>query len=370
VTDASPPDSPTAAREWIEALLDPGSFFELDSTTSDGGVVAGAGAIDGRDVAIYAFAAGAAADDVAAAKVVKVQELALQRRIPVIGVDEPAALAGVASVLGRKVRSSGVVPQLSVRTGSDPAGEVCASALADFVLGPGGEAHLPTGDRETVRSLLSYLPGHGGEAPPIAPGDDPVDRAEPGLQALTGADVPWDAREVVSALLDGRRLLEVQRHGAGSVVTGFGRLGGHAVGVVAGGLDGACARAARFIRCCDAFNVPLVSLLDGPGFPSGAAGRAAAQLAYACAEATVPRLAVVVRRDAGPLSSRRLGCDLVLAWPGALIAGMDVYAAAERGTVDAVIEPRETRRALVRGLELCRRKTVERPTRRHGNIPL
>ncbi|HSR23458.1 MAG TPA: carboxyl transferase domain-containing protein, partial [Candidatus Eisenbacteria bacterium] len=321
--------------------------------------------------------------------------LALQRRTPIIGVDDPgepgadagmAALAGFAGVLSRKVRASGVVPQLSVVTGARPGGETCSAALADFVFtaaGMGGGAHFRAADEagcwRAVRALLSYLPAHAGESPPFAPADDPHDRAEPELQALAaGGPGAYDVREVVPALLDDGRLLEVQPHFAGSLLVGFGRLGGHAVGMVANqpgvlarALDaGECAKAARFVRTCDAFNVPLVSLVGGPGFPAGAAGRAAAQLVYACGEAAVPRLAVIARSDPGVLWSRRLGADLVLAWPGAVIGGVDVYAAAERGAVDAVIEPRETRRALVRGLELCLRKTVERPAGRHGNIPL
>lgn len=374
MTDAARSNPRLAARERVEALLDPDSFFELDGSTSEAGVVAGAGAVDGRDVAVFAFAAGAAPDEAAAATVVKVQDLALLRRTPVIGIDEPAALAGCAGVLARKVRSSGVVPQLRVLAAAEDDDGCSLSDLADFVLGGGGEAHLPVGDRPAVRALLSYLPAHSGEAPPFAPNGDPADRADQELQALAAPDAAFDLRDVVAALLDDRRLLEVQARAAASVLLGLGRLRGRAVGVVAGrpaapgeALDaGACARAARFVRCCDAFNVPLVTLLDAPA----ANGRSGAQLVYACADATVPRLAVVAHHDAGALSTRQLGCDLVLAWPGARVAGADVYAAAEQGTVDTVIEPRETRRALVRGLELCLRKTVERPARRHGNIPL
>jgi methylmalonyl-CoA decarboxylase subunit alpha len=395
VTDAPRPHLRMAARERIAALLDPGSFFELDSSTSEVGVVAGAGAIDGRDVAVHGFDAGASLDEVAAAKVVKVQELALQRRMPIIGIDEPGgpgadqgvgALAGFAAILSRKVRSSGVVPQISVIGADASSGDVPACALADFVFaangaagGAAGEAHFLDGDRPAVGALLSYLPSHSGEAPPFTPTGDPVDRGDPELQALAAgtADAAHDLRGVLTALLDDRRLLEVRPRAAGSVLVGFGRLGGHAVGVMAnrpamaGALDAdACTGAARFIRFCDAFNVPLVMLADGPGFPTAAGGRPAAQVLYACAEASVPRLAVIARGDTGVLSSRQLGADLVLAWPGAVIGGVDVYAAAERGAVDAVIEPRETRRALVRGLELCLRKTVERPARKHGNIPL
>jgi propionyl-CoA carboxylase beta chain len=172
------------------------------------------------------------------------------------------------------------------------------------------------------------------------------------------ASGPADLRAVAGGLLDGGRFLEV-RPGVG-----FGRLAGHAVGIV--GLSEQEVGRARFVRFCDAFEVPLLSLVDATAL--GAEPAVAARLLYAYAEATVPHLAVVVGRAPSP---RLLGADLTLAWPAAGIGDApDPYAAAERGEVDAVVEPRETRRALVRGLELCRRKTVDRPPRKHGNVPL
>jgi len=389
VTDAPPPQPRTAARERFEGLCDPGSFFELDATPgrADGGVVAGVATVDGRDVALYAASAGAGA----AATIVKVRDLALRSRIPIVGLEDAGtaadgdlpALAGHADVLQRVVRSSGVIPQLAV-VGGPCAGP--AAALCDFtftVVGTGCQAHFTAADEagcwRDVRRVLSYLPAHGGESPPFVATDDPGDRVEPDLQGLAGGGTPYDVDDVIGRVLDEGGFLETQAGVALNLVAGFGRLGGHAIGLVAnqpaadaGAIDAAAeAKAARFVRTCDAFNVPLVTLVDTAGL---AAGEHGVRLAYAYAEATVPKLTVVLRRAPGGafgvMAPRQLGADLILAWPGAEIAGADVYAAAERGYVDDVIEPRETRRALVRGLELCLRKAVERPARKHGNIPL
>jgi acetyl-CoA carboxylase carboxyltransferase component len=257
--------------------------------------------------------------------------------------------------------------------------------------GPGvspGAAHLVAEDEaecwRAVRAVLSHLPSHSGEAPPFQPAADPSDRGDAALQTLVpeSADGQYDMREVVTRLLDDGRFLEVQPFFAQNVLVGFGRLGGHVAGVVAnqprvlaGALDAAASgKAARFVRLCDAFNVPLVSLVDTPGSPAGTAHGVALLRAYA--EATVPKLAVITRRAVGDayatMSPKQLGADLNLAWPSAEIgdAVAGPYAAAERGHVDAVIEPRETRRALVRSLELCVHRTVEPPSRRHTSIPL
>ena len=485
---ASRPD----ARERIEALLDADSFVELDlfATTRatglgmDGrratgdGVVVGFGTVDGRDVAVYSYDAtvlGGSLGEVTAEKIVKVQELALRNRIPIIGINDSGgarihegvvALAGYADIFYRNVRSSGVIPQLSVIAGPCTGGAVYSPALTDFVFivadegymfitGPevvrvttgeqvtfdqlgGGEVHnvrsgvahfLPSDEAECwagVRRLLSYLPSSNAEAPPQRATDDDPERADPELQAIVpdSPNLPYDMREVVSRLLDDRQFLEVQPFFAQNILVGFGRLGGHAVGVVAnqprvlaGAIDiNASVKAARFIRLCDAFNVPLVTLVDVPGYLPGTAQehegiiRHGAKLLYAYAEATVPKLAVITRKDYGGaycvMSPKQMGADLNLAWPTAEIAVMgpeaavnvvhrrdlaaaadpaarraelvaeytarfaNPYVAAERGYVDDVIEPRETRRELIRGLQLCLRKTVERPTRKHGNIPL
>lgn len=400
MTDAPPPKLRTASGGAIDGLLDRGTFFELDGATSarpHDGVLAGVGAVDGRDVAVWLLEHGAPLTGAAAAKVVKLQEVALRSRIPVIAIDGPgepapgdgiAALGGAAEVLERMVRSSGRIPQLSVRLDGEAG---WAAALADFVFAAGPDAHFPAGAEAdcwlAVRRLLSYLPGHCGETPPFVPTEDPGDRADPELQALAGGG-RRDVREVAAALLDDRGLLEAQAGLGPAMLVGFGRLAGHTVGVVAnqplvqaGAIDGAGAtKAARFIRFCDAFNVPLVSLVDVAGFAPGTGAADRARLVSAYADATVPKLAVVVGRAGGgayaAMSPKQAGVDLNLAWPSAAIAAagpesaVDVYLAAERGYVDEIIEPRETRRSLVRGLELCLRKTVERPARKHGNIPL
>ena len=480
------------ARDRIDALLDLGSFVELDMFATaratglgrderpapGDGVVVGFGAIDGRDVAVYAFdptVLGGSLGEVTAEKIVKVQELALRNRIPIIGINDSsgarihegvAALAGYADIFYRHVRSSGVVPQLSVIAGPCTGGAAYSPALTDFIFvvagagrmfisGPelvrattgeevgfdelgGGEvlsarsgvAHfLPADEPECwagVRRLLSHLPSSNAEAPPVRPtGDDP-ERADPELQTLVPGDpnLPYDMHEVVTRLLDDREFLEVQPFFARNLLAGFGRLDGHTVGVVgnqprvlAGAIDiDASTKAARFIRFCDAFNVPILSLVDVPGYLPGTAQehggiiRHGAKLLYAYAEATVPKLAVVTRKDYGGaycvMSPKQMGADLNLAWPSAEIAVMgpeaavgvlhrrelagasdpaarraelvadytarfaNPYVAAERGYVDDVVEPRQTRRELIRALRLCLRKTVDRPDRKHGNIPL
>jgi propionyl-CoA carboxylase beta chain len=471
------------ARSRIEALLDRGSFVELDMfataratdlgmgerRTPGDGVVVGFGSIDGRDVAVYASDPtflGGSLGEVTAEKIAKVQDLALRNRIPIVGINDStgariqegvAALAGYADIVYRSVRSSGVVPQFGVVAGPSPGTAVYLPALTDFVfvvanagsllvtpeeagfdeLGGGdvlgvrsGVAHfLPAGEAECwagVRRLLSYLPSSSAEAPPVWPTTDDPGRADPELQTIVPDDpgLPYDMREVATRLLDDRELLEVQPFFAPNMLIGFGRLDGRTVGVVgnqprvlAGAIDiDASTKAARFIRFCDAFNVPILSLVDAPGYLPGAAQehggivRHGAKLLYAYAEATVPKLAVVTRKDYGGaycvMSPKQMGADLNLAWPSAEIAvtrpeaavnvihGRELaeaadpaarraelvadytarfanpYVAAERGYVDDVVEPKETRRELIRALRLCLHKTVDRPPRKHGNIPL
>jgi acetyl-CoA carboxylase carboxyltransferase component len=293
-----------------------------------------------------------------------------------------------------------------------------------------GVAHfLPKTEEECaagVRRLLSYLPSSNGERPPYKPTSDDPERADPELQTIVpeSPNKPYDMRELVGRVLDDREFFEVQPFFAPNIIVGFGRLGGHAVGIVgnqpkvlAGAIDiNASVKAARFIRFCDAFGIPIVSFVDVPGYlpgrdqEHGGIIRHGAKLLYAYAEATVPKLAVITRKDYGGaytvMSPKQMGADLNLAWPTAEIAVMgpdaavniiykrelaaapdpvarrkelvaeytarfaNPYVAAERGYIDDVIEPSETRRALIRGLELGQRKTIERPSRKHGNIPL
>jgi len=480
------------ARERIEMLVDTGSFQELDlyaqsrahglgmeeRRVAGDGVVIGFGTVDSRPVALYAYDAtvlGGSLGEVTAEKIVKIQELALRDRIPIIGVNDSGgariqegvvALAGYADIFFRNVRSSGVIPQLSVIAGPCTGGAVYSPALTDFVFvvaghgymfitGPevirvttgeevtfdelgGGEVHntrsgvahfLSKGEKECaddVRRLLSYLPSNSGERPPYrAPKDDP-ERADNALQSVVpeSPNLPYDMRDVLTRVLDDGAFLEVQPFFARNIVVGLGRLDGHVVGIVgnqpkvlAGAIDiDASVKAARFIRFCDAFGIPLISFVDVPGYLPGTAQehggviRHGAKLLYAYAEATVPKLTVITRKDYGGaycvMSSKQLGADLNLAWPTAEIAVMgpeaavniiykrdlsghadpdarrkelvaeyterfaNPYVAAERGYIDDVIEPRETRRALVRGLHLCLEKVSEQPPRKHGNIPL
>ena len=480
------------ARERIAMLVDRGSFQELDlyaQSRAHGfgmeerrvlgdGVVAGFATVDQRPVALYAYDAtvlGGSLGEVTAEKIVKVQELALRNRIPVIGVNDSGgariqegvvALAGYADIFFRNVRSSGVIPQISVIAGPCTGGAVYSPALTDFIFvvadhgymfitGPevvrvttgedvtfaelgGGEVHntrsgvahfLSTGEKECtedVRRLLSYLPSSSAEPPPRLPADPDPERLVDELQTIVpdSPNLPYDMRDVAVGILDPGSFLEVQPFFARNIVVGFGRLNGHSVGVVgnqpkvlAGAIDiDASVKAARFIRFCDAFGIPLISLVDVPGYLPGTAQehggiiRHGAKLLYAYAEATVPKLTVITRKDYGGaycvMSSKQLGADLNLAWPTAEIAVMgpeaavniiyrrelkrhqepdarrrelvaeytalfaNPYVAAERGYVDDVIEPRETRRSLIRGLELCLDKVSDAPPRKHGNIPL
>jgi propionyl-CoA carboxylase beta chain len=480
------------ARERVAALLDRGSFVELDMFATSratgfgmeerravgDGVVTGFGTVDGREVAVYAYdptVLGGSLGEVTAEKIVKVQDLALRARVPIVGINDSGgariqegvvALAGYADIFQRNVRSSGVIPQLSVIAGPCTGGAVYSPAITDFIfivnragymfitgpevirvttgedvtfdqLGGGDVLGAKSGvghflhDSEAecwagVRRLLSYLPSHNGEAPPTTPTDDDAERGDEELQTIVpeSPNVPYDMREVITRLLDDRAFLEVQPFYGGNIVVGLGRLGGRTVGVVgnqpkvlAGAIDiRASVKAARFIRFCDAFDIPLVSLVDVPGYLPGTAQehegiiRHGAKLLYAYAEATVPKLTVITRKDYGGaycvMSPKQMGADLNLAWPSAEIAVMGPEAAvnviyrreldaaadpdrrrrelvaayterfatpwvaAERGYVDDVIEPRETRARLIRGLELCLGKRVERPARKHGNIPL
>ncbi|TMC09919.1 MAG: hypothetical protein E6J41_09525 [Chloroflexi bacterium] len=368
---------PAEPRARVEALLDPGSFAEFDRGGSGHAAVVGVGTIDGRDVALYAVDLGAL-NEVAAGKVRKVQELALRSRVPLVCLHEAgggapgdlASLGGFAAVLDGHVRASGVVPQVSLVPDPARVDGIHPAALTDFVLGPAGADEL--------RRLLAYLPAHCAETPPFVPTSDPAQRGDLELQAMAGA--PYDARELAARLLDDGAFLEVHAARGRGLLTGFGRLAGHPIGVVAnepavegGAVSGdAAAKAAGFVRFCDAFNVPLLSVVDTAG--AAAPGLDHARLLYAYAEATIPKLAVVAGRAVGAgyvlMSPRQLGADLCLAWPTAAVAAGDPYAAAERGYVDEVIEPRETRGALVRALELCLRKTVEPPLRKHANMPL
>jgi len=436
------------------------------------GAITGYGTIDGRKVFVASqdfTVFGGSMGEVHAQKVCKVMDLALQTGAPFIQINDSggariqegaASLAGYGYIFERNVRASGVIPQISVIMGPCAGGAVYSPAITDFtfmvketshmfITGPdviktvtgedvtmealggamthateSGVASFVGEDDEAVlqrvRYLLSFLPSNNLEDPPgYASTDDPERRAE----ALTHlvpdrAQEPYDMHEVITRVVDDGEFLEVSERWAENIVTGFARLGGHPVGVVgnqprslAGVLDiDASNKAARFVRTCDAFNVPLVTFVDVPGFLPGTAQewggiiRHGAKLLYAYCEATVPKLTVITRKAYGGaydvMSSKHIRADFNFAWPTAEVAVMgpegavniiyrdrpeeerpeliaeyketfaNPYSAAERGYVDDVIEPRRTRPVLIDALETALTKAEPRPRRKHGNIPL
>jgi len=442
------------------------------------GVVTGFGRIDGRPVAVFSqdfTVFGGSLGEAYAEKLVKVMDLAERYGCPVIGINDSAGariqegvegLAGYGEVFWRNARLSGVVPQISVVAGPCAGGAVYSPAMTDFVVmvegtgqmfitgpevirtvtgeevsheglggaaihhGVSGAAHFVAADEDEmnaqVRFLLSFLPSTSQEPPPsFDPTDDP-ERDAPALDDLIpeASTTPYDVHDLLVAVLDDGEFFESQAPFAPNIVCGFGRLDGHAVGVVAnqprvlaGTLDiAASEKAARFVRSCDAFNVPLVTFVDVPGFLPGVEQehqgiiRRGSKLLYAYAEATTPKVTVITRKAYGGayvvMCSKHLGADANFAWPTAEIAVMgpeaavglvfrrelaeatdpatrrreliadyeerfaSPYQAASRGYVDDVIAPRETRRRLIRALALARTKRVSLPRRKHGNIPL
>jgi propionyl-CoA carboxylase beta chain len=438
----------------------------------------GSGEIAGRPVCVYAqdfTVHGGSLGTAHASKIVKVMDLALKIGAPVIGLSDSGgariqegvqSLAGYADIFYRNTRSSGVVPQISCILGPCAGGAVYSPAITDFVFmvedtsymfitGPdviravtheevtkeqlggaathaqkSGVAHFTAANDasclELVRKLLGYLPANNLENPPDLPPSDATDRLVPELESLIPAESnkPYDMSQVVLAVLDQGSFLETQARFARNILTGFGRLGGRVVGVVAnqpavlaGVLDiNASIKAARFVRFCDAFNIPLLSFVDVPGFLPGVDQEHrgiilhGAKLLYAFCEASVPKLTVITRKAYGGaydvMSSKHIGADVNLAFPGAEIAVMgpagavnimhrqeiasasdpearraeltqeykeqfaNPIRAAELGFVDEVIRPRELRRRLCEHLRRLRNKKDEGPKRKHGNIPL
>ena len=441
-------------------------------------VVTGYGTIFGRRVFVFSqdfTIFGGSLSEVFAEKICKVMDMAVKYGCPVIGINDSGgariqegvvSLAGYADIFWRNVQASGVVPQISLVMGPCAGGAVYSPAITDFVLmvegssymfitGPdvvkavtgedvsfedlggaaahatkSGVAHFTSPDEETcledARYLLSFLPQNNLESPPYAAPSDSVEREEASLDTLVpdAANKPYDMHQVIRAVVDDGEFLEVAERHAENVVCGFARLGGHAVGVVgnqphalAGVLDiDASVKAARFVRTCDAFNIPLVTFVDVPGFLPGTAQewggiiRHGAKLLYAYAEATVPKLTVITRKAYGGaydvMSSKHIRADFSVAWPTAEVAVMgpegavniifrdelaqaadpdakraeliadykerfaNPYTAAERGYVDEVIEPRRTRPVLISALETSLTKREPKPKRKHGNIPL
>ena len=441
-------------------------------------VVTGYGSILGRRVFVFSqdfTVFGGSLSEVFAEKVCKVMDMAVRYGCPIVGINDSGgariqegvvSLAGYAEIFWRNVQASGVVPQLSLVMGPCAGGAVYSPAITDFTImvehtsymfitGPdvvktvtgeevsfeelggavahatkSGVAHLTAADEEScledARYLLSFLPQNNLEAPPYAPPSDPVDREDPSLDSVVpdSPHKPYDITSVIARVVDDGDFLEVHPLWARNIVCGFARIGGHAVGVVgnqpaalAGVLDiDASVKAARFVRTCDAFNVPLVTFVDVPGFLPGTAQewggiiRHGAKLLYAYAEATVPKLTVITRKAYGGaydvMSSKHIRADFNVAWPTAEVAVMgpegavnivfrneleraadpdarraeliddykerfaNPYTAAERGYVDDVIEPRRTRPVLCDALELTLSKRAPGPKRKHGNIPL
>ena len=442
------------------------------------GVVTGHGTIDGRRVFVFSqdfTVFGGSLSKTYAEKVCKIMDMAAKTGSPVIGLNDSGgariqegidSLAGYADIFYRNVIYSGVIPQLSAIMGPCAGGAVYSPTLTDFTImvnhtsymfltGPkvvkavtqedvttdelggamvhnkkSGVAHfVAENDEEALlllRKLFSYIPQNNREKPPVVPTDDPIDRSDEELNFIVPDDPnkPYDMREVILHIVDNGEFLEVHRLWAPNIIVGFARMNGQSVGIVAnqpnfmaGGLDSnASIKAARFVRFCDAFNIPLITFVDVPGFWPGTAHehtgiiRNGAKLLYAFAEATVPKITIVTRKAYGGaycvMSSKHIGGDFNYAWPTAEIAVMgpagaveiifakeiseasdpaakmqelikeykekfaNPFMAAKRGYVDDVIEPQNTRFRIIRALEVLKNKRDKLPEKKHGHIPL
>jgi propionyl-CoA carboxylase beta chain len=454
------------------------NFGMMDKRPYGDAVVTGYGQVFGRKVFLFSqdfTVFGGSLSEVFAEKICKVMDMAVKFGCPVIGINDSGgariqegvvSLAGYAEIFWRNVQASGVVPQISLIMGPSAGGAVYSPAMTDFVFmvegssymfitGPdvvktvtgeevtqeelggaathaakSGVAHFTAADEraalDDARLLLSFLPQNNAEPAPFSTPTDPVGREDAELDTLIpdNPNKPYDMHDVIRRVIDDGDFFEVQERWAENIVCGFARLGGHSVGIVgnqprslAGVLDiDASNKAARFVRTCDAFNIPIVTFVDVPGFLPGTAQewggiiRHGAKLLYAFAEATVPKLTVITRKAYGGaydvMSSKHIRADFNFAWPTAEVAVMgpegavnivfrnelaeaadpearraeliaeykeafaNPYAAAERGYVDDVIEPRRTRPVLIDALETSLTKAEPRPKRKHGNIPL
>ncbi len=475
-----------SARERIGMLLDKGTFVELDkfvthrcsnfgmdkTKIAGDGIVSGYGKIDGRQVFVYAYdftAYGGTLSKTNAAKIVKVQSLALKNGAPVIALNDSGgariqegvdSLSGYASIFYQNTMASGVIPQISAILGPCAGGACYSPALTDFIFmvkekshmfvtGPevvktvtheevdkeelggaythnskSGVAHfLGNTEEETlmsIRELLSFLPSNNMEDAPVKPLNDDINREVPSLDEVVPSDpnIPYDIKDIIEPVVDDQYFFEVMPHFAKNIVVGFARMAGQSVGIVAnqpaylaGVLDiDASDKAARFIRFCDCFNIPLVTFEDVPGFLPGSgqehAGiiRHGAKIVYAYAEATVPKVTLITRKAYGGayivMSSKEIGGDINLAYPSAEIAVMGAegavnilyrkadeetkkqameeykekfsnpYRAAEAGYIDEIILPRQTRRKLIQALDMAKNKSLSNPPKKHGNMPL
>ncbi|MEM6616886.1 MAG: acyl-CoA carboxylase subunit beta [Pseudomonadota bacterium] len=476
------------ARERISVLLDPGSFEEFDmfvehrcidfgmadQKVPGDGVVTGWGTVNGR--LIYVFAKdftvfGGSLSDAHAAKITKIQDMALANRAPVIGLFDAggariqegvAALGGYGEVFQRNVIASGVIPQISLIMGPCAGGDSYSPAMTDFIFMVRDTSYMfvtgpdvvKTVTNETVtaeelggasvhttkssiadgafdndldalmemRRLIDFLPLHNRDDVPDIPAFDDPERQDDALDTLVpdNPNKPYDMKELVTRLVDDGDFLEIQESFAKNIITGFARIEGRTVGIVAnqplvlaGVLDSDASRkAARFVRFCDCFSIPIVTCVDVPGFLPGTGQeyggliKHGAKLLFAFAEATVPKITVITRKAYGGayvvMSSKHLRGDISYAWPTSEIAVMGAkgaaeiiyrselddaekiaervaeyedrfanpFVAAERGYIDEVIMPHSTRRRVARALKRLRYKDIENPWKKHDNIPL
>ena len=454
--------------------------IEKDKFLSDG-VVTGYGTVNGRLVYVFSqdfTVFGGSLSETFAAKICKVMDQAMKVGAPVIGFNDSGgariqegvnSLAGYAEIFQRNILASGVIPQISAIFGPCAGGAVYSPALTDFIMmaqnssymfvtGPkvvktvtgedvtteqlggatihstkSGVAQFSVADEETgialLRDLISYLPSNNMEEPPYEPTEDPINRLEDSLNSIIpdNPNQPYDVKDVINGIVDDGKFLEVHATYAQNIVVGFARFNGMAVGIVAnqpkcmaGVLDiNASRKGARFVRFCDAFNIPLVTLVDVPGFLPGTGQEYGgiilhgAKLLYAYGECTVPKVTVILRKNYGGaycvMSSKHLRGDVNYAWPTAEIAVMggsgaaeilygsqmkkiedagerqkfldekveeyrqkfsNPYVAAQYGYIDDVIDPRNTRFREIRALESLRNKRLENPAKKHDNLPL
>ena len=445
------------------------------------GVVTGYGTIEGRLIYIFAqdfTVSGGSLSEMHAQKICKVMDQAMKMGAPLIGINDSGgariqegvnALAGYAEIFQRNILASGVIPQISGIFGPCAGGSVYSPALTDFIIMSQGTSYMfltgpkvvksVTGEDETqeqlggasvhasksgvsqfqvqteedgmklIRKLLSYIPQNNLEEAPLYPNDDPIDRLEDGLNDIIpdSPNKPYDMYEVIGAVIDNGEFLEVHADYAKNIIVGFARMNGQSVGIVAnqpkflaGVLDiNASRKAARFVRFCDAFNIPLVTLVDVPGFLPGTGQEYGgvithgAKLLYAYGEATVPKVTVTLRKSYGGahivMSCKQLRGDINYAWPTAEIAVMGAdgavevlyskeissekdpekltelvnekkkeyndlftnpYVAARYGYIDDVIEPRNTRFRVIRALQQLQTKKLQNPPKKHDNLPL
>lgn len=472
------------ARDRIAALLDEGSFVELDrfvehrcvnfgQETKDlpgEGVTTGYGTVEGRLVYVFAqdfTVEGGSLGEMHAAKIVKVQRLALKMGAPCVGLNDSGgariqeavdALGGYGKIFFENTAASGVVPQISAIMGPSAGGAVYSPALTDFIYmvkntskmfitGPqvvksvtgeevtqeelggamthnqvSGVAHFAAENDadciQQIRYLLGFLPSNNMEGAPIVETGDSPTRCDEALNTIIpdNSNAPYDMKEVIRMIVDNGEFYESQQYYAMNIITAFARMDGQTVGIIAnqpkvmaGCLDiNASDKSSRFIRFCDAFNIPLLNLVDVPGFLPGTNQeyggiiRHGAKMLYAYSEATVPKITLITRKAYGgsylAMCSQELGADQVIAWPTSEIAVMgpagaaniifrkdpDVkaktaeyienfatpYQAAKRGMVDIVIQPKDSRPSIINALQMLETKRESRPAKKHGNIPL